>query len=137
MIMDKENLFSEAQAVTASAGSTNVIDLGANDALIQELIDGYAELFAQVVTGDFTTGTSIKIGVQIDDDVAFGSATTLLETAVIALADLVEGYKFKLPKIPSHIAERYMRFYYTVVGTMAVGGITAGIALDKQTNGVG
>ena len=37
MIIDKQNLFSDDQAITVTADSTNVIDLGADDSKIQAI----------------------------------------------------------------------------------------------------
>lgn len=134
MILDKQNLLSDAQALTTSAASTNVIDLGADDASIQAFVERAGEIFCQVGVA-LETGTSVAVAVQVDDDVAFGSATTLYTTAAIATASLVEGYKFTLGKFPAHISERYMRLYYTIVGTFDAGSVDAGIVLDEQTNG--
>lgn len=131
MILDKELLLSDHQAVTATAASTNVIDLqGAN--LGDQGPGEPLNLFAQVTDANFTTGTSIALAVQTDDDVAFGSPTTLFTTPAIALASLVAGYNFALGSLPIELGERYLRFYYTVVGTMAAGTITAGITPDRQ-----
>jgi len=131
MILDKELLLSDHQAVTATVVSTNILDLQGENQGDQ----GPGEplnLFAQVTDADFTTGTSIAVSVYTDDDVAFGSATELYSTPAIALADLVAGYNFALGSLPIELNERYLRFTYTVVGTMAVGTITAGIVSDKQ-----
>lgn len=133
MILDKENMFSDDQAITASAASENVIDLGNDSALVQQLNEkGVIENLVQVVE-DFAGGTSLQVTLQSDDDVNFGSPTTVLETAVILLADLVAGYQFKFGKLP-RINEQYVRLYYTVVGPFTGGKITAGLVLDRQTN---
>ena len=133
MILDKQNLFSDDQAVTASAASTNVIDLGDNASEIQELIEKNAEIFCQV-TVDFATLTSLKVTVQTDDDEAFGSPTTVLETAAIAAASLVAGYKFNVGRILPLITEQYVRLYFTVAGSDATAGkIAAGLIVNTQT----
>lgn len=133
MIFDKQNLFSEDQAVTVTANSSNVIDLGNDSSKVQALNSkGELEVVAQVTTA-FAGGTSLKVSLQSDDDEAFGSPTTVLETAAIALADLDAGYNFKLGKLPD-INEQYLRLVYTVVGTMSGGKVFAGLNLDRQTN---
>ena len=122
---------SDHQAVTATVVSTNILDLqgaGLGDQGPGEPL----ELFAQVTDADFTTGTSIALSVFTDDDVAFGSATELFSTPAIPLASLIAGYNFALGSLPIEINERYLRFTYTVVGTMAVGTITAGITPGRQ-----
>lgn len=133
MFIDKELVLSDDQAVTVTAASTNVIDLGNDSALVKALNSkGDLELFAQVTTA-FADGTSLKVSVQSDDDEAFGSPTTVIESAAISTASLVAGYQFKLGKLP-RINEQYLRFNYTVVGTMSAGKLFSGLIIDRQTN---
>lgn len=136
MFLDKQNTFSDAQAVTASAASTNIIDLGNDDAYVQALNEkGEIEILCNVDTV-FATGDSLKVSIQTDDDVAFGSPTTIHETAAVATASLVAGYNFKIKGLPP-INEQYIRLYYTVAGSnFTTGKINAGLVLDRQTNGV-
>jgi len=134
MILDKQALFSEDQALTTTAVSTNIIDLGADTTgTVTPNTKGMIELFAQI-TADTATGTSVKVSLYMDNDEAFGSATLIGDTAVIVTASLVAGYKFALPRLPLPV-ERYLRLTYTIVGTYDAGTITAGINLDQQTNG--
>ena len=133
MIFDKESLFSNNQAVTATAASENVIDLGADNALVNSPNEKDVEVFCQVTTA-FTTLTDLTVSLQSDNDVAFGSPTTLLTTAAIGVATLVAGYKFAIGMLPKNLTERYIRLYYTVGGSNAVAGkIMAGLVLDVQT----
>lgn len=128
MYLDKQNLFSEDQVVTATAVSTNIIDLG------PEAGDGAGRKVVAVVTTDFDTLTSLSVTLQTDDNEAMSSATNRLVTEAIPLASLVAGYLVEIP-IPAKM-ERYARLNYTVVGTPNVAGaLTAGIVLDTQTNG--
>lgn len=133
MIIDKENLFSNEQAITVTAVSTDVIDLGDDDAQVQALNSkGLLELWVQVVEA-FAVGTSLKVTLQEDDDSAFSSPVDIIETDDILLASLVLGYKFRFGKLPE-ISKRYIRLSYTAVGTFTGGKVTAGLILDKQTN---
>ena len=133
MILDKQNLCSDDQAVTVSAASTNVIDMGADAAEVMAFLEKAGELWAQVTT-TFTGATSMKVAVQVDDAVGFGTAVTVQESEVILEASLVAGYQFRFAQLPPHLSKRYLRFYYTVDGTHGAGAISAGIVLDKQTN---
>lgn len=134
MIIDKQNLFSEDQALTASAVSSNVIDLGNDHAYLQPLNEkGLIEVLAQVTLA-LTGGTSLQVVLQSDDDVAFGSPTVVLESAVVPAADLVAGYQFKLGKLP-RINEQYLRLSYVIVGPFGAGTIFGALVLDRQTNG--
>lgn len=139
MIFSAQQKFSEAQAVTATARSTNVIDLGAPGtpydaaaALNQDIGKGAKiPLLVQVVE-DFATLTSLTIAIET------GSADTLgtvIASQTIAVADLVAGKQFSVDVLPQQVAERYLGLRYTVTGTTATAGkITAGITMGVQTN---
>lgn len=144
MIFDSTNLFSDAQAVTASAASTNVIDLGATDtpkhaanAITRDLGKGNTiALRIQVVTA-FATLTSLKVGVQMDTVENFASAETVLESPAIVLASLVAGYVFPIQWVPRGVNQRYMRLYYTVAGSNATAGaVTAGLVFANEERDV-
>ena len=80
------------------------------------------------MTETFATLTSLKVGVQVDNDVSFGSPKTVVESPAVAAADLKAGYKFPIVWVPRGTDERYLRLYYTVAGSDATAGkITAGI----------
>lgn len=134
MVLDKSVLFSDAQAVTATAASTNVLDLGALGKTAYNAVQlkhnvGHKciPLLIQVVE-DFADLTTLKIAVESDDNSAFSSAKEIIAETV-ALADLKAGYVSVIEKLP-RIKERYIRVKYTVTGTNpTLGKITAGIAL--------
>lgn len=135
MILDYQNLFSSDQEVHATAASTNVIDLGADDDAVQDNNSkGDIEILVQV-TETYVGGTSVAVALQTDTDSAFGTAVTLQSTAAIAVASLVAGYQFAIIRLPRAAVSRYIRLYYTVVGSPTAGMITAGLVLDVQTNG--
>lgn len=127
MIFDKENLFSEDQAITVTANSTNVIDLG-----LTEMGEGEPiEVIIQVTTA-FANGTSIIAKLYTDSAVGMGSEVLLQESGVILTATLVQGYRFKFSILPQD-CKRYLRLTYTVNGTMNAGNIFAGLNLDRDT----
>lgn len=145
MLADALTLFSDAQAVTASAASTDYIDLGAtgtpalnSTALQRDIGKGNAVNIRIQVTETFLTLTSLKVAVQTDDNSSFSSAATALETEAIAVATLVAGYVFNIQWFPRRTNERYVRLYYTVAGSSATAGkIWAGVVLsapDNRTN---
>lgn len=145
MIFDIQTRFSSAQAITASAASTNVIDtlaagtpFGHSGAITRDLgvnsDDAEPELDIRV-TEAFATATSVKVAYQTATDAAFTSPTTVLETEAIPIATLVAGYKFNIDEIPFRSRERYHRVYYTVAGSNATAGkITAGFVAAAQQN---
>jgi len=148
MILDMQSLFSDNQAITATAVSTNVVDLGAteapvnraaptNPALIKDLGKGEPVPLLIQVTEDFDALTSLNISIEIDTVEAFSSATEVIEVEVV-LADLVAGYQTPIIWVPTKVNERFMRLNYTVTGSNpTVGTITAGLCMGVQTNVTG
>ncbi|MCI8008503.1 Bbp16 family capsid cement protein [Klebsiella pneumoniae] len=129
MLLDQQALFSAAQAITATAASTNVIDTGSNKDVGKY---GDIPLLIQVVEG-FNNLTSLTVTVQTDDNSAFSSAADVL-SMTINLASLVLGYKSPVITLPMKM-ERYIRLNYTVTGTApTTGKVTAGITGGVQTN---
>jgi len=143
MLLDENTLFSEDQAVTATAASTNYMDLGAPatvpgaPAALVRLIGGANEIPLHVqVTEDFASLTSLTVSIEVDDNTSFSSARTVAATAAIPVAELVAGYITSLTVLPHTIDERYMRLKYTVGGSNATAGkVNASIAAGLQTNG--
>lgn len=144
MIFDSTNLFSDAQAVTVTAASTNVIDLGATDtpkhaanAITRDIGKGRPiDLRIQVVE-TFATLTSVTVAVQTDTVEGFGSAVTVLSSPAVPLATLVAGYVFPIQWVPRGTLSRYVRLNYTVVGTAATAGkLTAGFVFASEERDV-
>lgn len=114
MYIDKQLLVSEAQAVSADAYATNVIDLsvaGRNIAAGEQMaFVVFVDVAADAADGDET------YEFQIHESAAenMGSPTTLSTTAV-ARATLIAGYKVILPVPPTSL--RYLSVYYNVGGT--------------------
>ena len=139
MIFSAQQLFSDDQAITASADSTNVIDLGvratpfgAVAALTGDIGKGTMIPLLAQVTEAFNTLTTLEIKVSTGATTALG--TTIL-SQTIALADLVVGKQLSFCVLPKDITERYLGIEYVVVGTApTVGKITAGITMGNQTN---
>lgn len=130
MLLDKENLFSDAQAITADAASTNVIDMKGK---IKEVAFGKPlPLLIQVVEtfAGVTSASSVEIKIQTDDNAAFSSPTTLATTGAITADKLIEGFVAPINFIPKG-NEGYMRLYYDVTlgsgEAASAGKFTAGI----------
>ena len=132
MIIDSTNKFSAEQAVTASAVSTNVIDLGVTGRNIG--VGETVPLYIRV-TEDFATLTSLQVIVQTDDAENFSGAVDVVQTADIPVASLVDGYVFNLNALTLGIEGRYLRLSYVVTGSSASAGkISAYITAGNQAN---
>jgi outer membrane cobalamin receptor len=127
MLLDAQLLFSDLQAVTATANSTNLIDtLAARDIAAGE--DLYVTCV--VTTTTVSAGsTTLTITLETDDNSSFSSATTLYTTSAIPKATLVAGYRALAFKLPRY-TERYLRLVYTVaVADFSAGKFLAGLTL--------
>lgn len=137
MIFDLTTLLSNAQAITATAASTNVIDLSPRaTGIVRDIGKGLPiPLLIQVVE-TFNNLTSLAIALQVDEDSAFGTPKTVW-TSTILLADLIAG-KVVVPEyVTRGTDERYMRLNYTVTGSApTLGKITAGITMGNQSAAV-
>jgi len=142
MIFDTKLEFSDDQAITATAVSTNVIDLGAMGtvfgaaaALARDIGKGRPIPLLIQVTAAFNTLTSLQVTVEVDDNAAFSSAKIIAASRDILLADLVVGMRSELEFIPRGTDERYVRLRYTVTGTNpTTGAIAAGIVAGVHSN---
>lgn len=115
---DKFTELSDAQAVTASACSTNVLD---------QLAEGQAigrECWLEIrvdTTVESSGASTLVVSLETDSAVGFGTKSTLVASAAIAKATLVGNTIAWRVRVPPG-AKRYMRAYYTV----AVANFTAG-----------
>jgi hypothetical protein len=145
MIFSQQQLFSNDQAITGSAASSNVIDLGAPETvkgapypLNRDIGRGVPIPLLIQVTVAFATLTSLKVAVQSSDTEAFGGQVdTVLESEAIPVAQLIAGYQFPIHFIPKGVKHRYVRLYYTVAGSNATAGqVTAGVTAGNQDTSV-
>lgn len=142
MIMDRTLLFSDGQAITATAASTNIVDLGATGTvygasapMVRDIGYGSDVELVIAVTQSFNNLTSLTISIETDDNAAFSSATTVYTSPNYTLAQVATGAKYLLPDtLPAGTNERYVRLKYTVAGTApTLGKITAGVVAGRQS----
>lgn len=139
-MLDKQNLISDAQAVTVTAVSTNSVDLLGGMTLGTDTLGNTPDNdFAKspeldiliTVTEQFTAAgaATLQVAVITDDSAALGSPTTLMTSAAIGKATLVPGYQFRLGLPPGNAAaDRYLGLQYTVAtGPMTAGKVTAAL----------
>jgi len=144
MILSTQEIFSDDQAVTATAISTNVIDQGvagtpydAQAPLNRDLGKGTPIPILIQVTEDFATLTSLTITLECSAAAGLTSPV-VLNTQTIAVADLVAGKQTFMQCVPNGDTLRYLGVRYTVTGSNATAGkITAGISMGNQTNVTG
>tara|TARA_R110000772_G_scaffold107621_2_gene210143 strand:+ start:411 stop:842 length:432 start_codon:yes stop_codon:yes gene_type:complete len=122
MYVDSTQMFSDAQALTATAVSTNVVPLGTSRNI------GKGEPMAVVVTfgvaADYTTGDeTYQVVIQTDALAAMGSPVTVTSSAVINGDDLGLGAKIVVPIGFSN--EEFLRLNYVLAGTSPTATVDA------------
>ena len=138
MILSNESLFSNDQAITATAVSTNVIDTGlkgtptwGNAAFAGDIGKGTPIPLEVIVTEDFATLTSLTVAVETGATDALG---TVLASQTVELAGLTSGTRINLKVVPEGV-QRFLGLKYTVTGSNATAGkIKAGISHGGGNN---
>lgn len=138
MILDKNLILSEQQAVTATALSTNVIDLGVNGkvpyeaaAVAMNLGAGTEIPFLLMVNETVTGAATVAVSIETSDAEAMSAATVLYASGAIPIATLKAGYRFPIRWLPDAPLLRYLAVRYTVgTGPATAGKFTAAIATE-------
>lgn len=146
MIFDAQALFSNQQAITATANSENVIDLcalgipyGNVEALKRFIGKGTKIPLLVQCTEDFATLTSLTITFVSSAAENLGTPTTHATTGAVLAATLKKGWIWGIDAWPVEIKTapmlRYAGLIYTVGGSNATTGkIMAGVTMGNQTN---
>lgn len=145
MILDARLEFSDAQALTASAASTNVIDLGDE----REFLGVDGDLFVNVVVNTAFTDNSghdgtLVVTLQSHEDAEFGGTATVLQSRTFVIEELTAGRVLCSWVLPAYLRDygaqgvsdleaRYLRMYYTVANMTCTGAIDAWIGTEKAS----
>ena len=129
MIQDKKLMFSDSQAITATADSTNILDLGAHGDDIQRELTLFVQFRGTV---DSAGQSTLIIQLNTDDALNAGgddlaADNTLWTSASIAKTALTDGAMLVKMPLPPGI-QRYLRLTYTVgTANLTAGAIDAGL----------
>jgi hypothetical protein len=138
MITDAQNLFSDSQAITAAAASTNVIDTGPLAIGNTGRNLGYGQdlfifVFCEVGMSDAGNDSTLTITLQTDDNSGFSSPTTVATLGTLpALTPAGTKFFFPMPIASDAVPyERYIRLLYTPNnGNLSTGTFSAGIVMN-------
>jgi len=124
MLLDTQNLFSDAQVVVGGTVlSENVVRFGKDDV-------SFLPVVIQVVE-DFNGLSSLKVQVQTCVNAEF-DVPTVLEEATLTIDKLKAGEKFPICHLP-HGNLGYIRLAYIAEGETATSGkITAGVVASSD-----
>lgn len=130
MILDAQNTFSDAQAVTASAASTNIIDTAAS----RDIGAGEPMELIVICTETVTAAGAATVQFQLRTDTAsnMGTAEVIAETPAIGKASLTAGTEVFRIKLPRGL-KRYIDLYYSVgTGPLTAGKFTAALTWGSR-----
>ncbi|MGQ3663985.1 Bbp16 family capsid cement protein [Citrobacter braakii] len=134
MILDKLQMFSEAQAVTASAASTDTFDLAPLKGSRRDIGIGYPLEFWALVNTTATAAGGATLNVQLQTSPDNSTWTTIYDSGALALSALTVGKRIVSAKVPAGV-QRYLRVNYVVgTGPLTAGSFTSGINLDVDAN---
>lgn len=122
MILDTLTTFSDEQALTASADSTNTVDIGANG------LAAYPLFAVFTVSTALTQATTFQV---LGSDTESGTYSPVVQTGSIAAANLAAGANIAIPLPPQ--CPRYLKAHYTLAAA-GTGTVSSFLAFNPQTN---
>lgn len=136
MILDKQNQLSDSQAITATAKSTNTIDLGPNSWAKNSVGACVPPRVEIVVTEAFTAAGAATMAIQVRSSANSDMSSPVVHftTDVIGKAALVPGYRFPLLEIPEDAGRYFDLNFVVATGPMTAGKVTAACGFGHQTN---
>jgi hypothetical protein len=137
MWLDKQLEFSDSQAVTATAISTNVVDLNTafNYNTGVDIGTGEDVYLVLQVDAAATAAGAATVQIALESSAAAGltSSTVHFTSANYALTDLTAGKTLLAVKLPSGTYLRYLGVRYTVgTGPLTAGSFSAFLVKDVQ-----
>lgn len=130
MIFDAQNLFSDAQAITATAVSTNIIDLSDLERRIGTGENLYIHVNVDIAFTDAGSDSTVQVELQADALEGFGGPTNVQDIGTFAALSPI-GARLIARIAPEILTERFIRLNYTVAnGNLTTGSLTAGVTKD-------
>ncbi len=141
MILDKQTTFSELQAVTATALSTNTLRLPTAGTVPREggpivrNLGAGNEIPMLIQIGETFVGlTTLTVTIETSNNEDMTSSTVLYTSGAIPVATLRSGYRLPIRWLPDAPLQTYLALRYTVGGTPATAGrISAALATEVNT----
>lgn len=141
MLIDTQTKFSDLQALTATAISTNVLDLrnAATPTLVDEGINNAPEAWLHVIAisaaagGDAAKTLTITFESATDAGLSSGNVAHFTSAAILGSAILAGTVLVRVP-LPSADYRRFIGMRYTVSAGFTAFNITAFINVGTQRN---
>ena len=127
-IIDTQLLFSDNQAITTSAQSTNNLRVGKQEpGQVDEI------KFAALVTEDFAGLTSLKIEFRTSENADRSDSVVIGESRDYQADELKQGTRINVPYFPLDTKE-HIDVFYNVTGTATAGRISSFLNFGVTTN---
>ena len=132
-IVDQLQIFSEKQAVTADAVSTNVVDL----LKARDLGSGSKEFIALDVTTDLAGAGKVVVNLQTSGTENFTASRTVQMFEIPSATKAGRRFFYAIPPASTDdtlgVNQRYLRIQYDVQGIVSAGNVTARLTEDVST----
>lgn len=138
MLLDKENLLSYKQAITVTADSTHVIDLGPNHHMGYSGHDKPLPMMLAIDEAftDVGSDATLTVAIKSSNAEAFGSGVYTHYTRTFAFAEILQTGRMDLGLALPPDVRRYVKATYTVAsGPFTAGKLTLGLVASQQING--
>lgn len=136
MILDAHNEFSNGQAVTATAISTNVIDTGTDQNPVKDLGGPEPIWLVLQVDTSFAAADAATLTATLEsaeNEALSTNAAVHFTTGALALAALTAGTTLAVVALPTGDYRKYLGLRYTVgTGPFTAGAISAFLTRDPQ-----
>jgi hypothetical protein len=124
MLIDRQNQFSNAQAITATAGSTDIVDLGLAGRNVGVGEEMYLVVIVTTAFTDSGSDSTVAVTLETDDNTSMSTPTTILTLGTFA-ALTAAGTRLVV-RLPVATYERYIGVRYTLAnGNLTTGAISA------------
>lgn len=134
MILDAQAQFSDAQAITASAVSTNAYDLRAASLDIGMGENVYLVVNCDVAMTDGSNDSTVAVTLVTDDNSSLSSPTAVQTIGTFAALSAI-GTRLVAKLQPGMTLERYIGVNYTVAnGNLTTGSFSAYLVKDIGSN---
>lgn len=140
MILDLQTKFSDAQAVTVTAISANVLDTrnSGSPALVDEGISGPELWLVAQVAAAFAAAGGATVVITLESSSTPDLATSPVvhyTSPAIPVASMIAGFRALALQLPSDSYKRYVGLRFTVsTGPFTAGTINAFMTPDLQRN---
>lgn len=131
-MIDRQYRFSNDQAVTATAASTDYVDLKSTKRNLGDGTPLWIVVLCSLAMTDAGSDSTLAVTLESDDNTAFSSPTTVQTIGTFAALSAA-GTRFQQRLQPITTPEQYIQLKYTPAnGNLSTGSFSAAITTDPD-----